>query len=70
MGWEDQGRQEHAWFGSGTSPASDNSNNDSAPSDAELARRLGAVIYGAVAAMPPALQTSAAARLDTARAPG
>jgi hypothetical protein len=30
MGWEDQGRQEHGWFGSGTGTKID---NESASSD-------------------------------------
>lgn len=60
MSWQDQGRQQHGWFGSGTS-----SNGEESPSDASLDQRLDAVIYGSVAAMPPALRGEAGARLDS-----
>ena len=58
MGWEDQGRQEHGWFGSGTIPdgPADNSGDASGIGEQGLNQRPDAVIYGSVAAMPSGLR--------------
>jgi hypothetical protein len=66
MSWEDQGRQQHGWFGSGTSPngPTEDSSDASGSVAQDLGQRLDAIIYGAVAAMPSGLRGQAAARLD------
>ena len=64
MSWEDQGRQQHGWFGSGKGEAT---NNDGAASDGQsLNQRMDAVVSGAIAALPRALRSSMELRLDTA----
>jgi hypothetical protein len=65
MTWEDQGRQDHGWFGNGTS-AKDKETGASAGGGASggLADRVQAVIYGAAAALPRELRNHPAARLD------
>jgi hypothetical protein len=50
MGWRDQGRQEHGWFGDGTSAAdktSDASTRDDLFQPGALSQRMDAVIHGA-----------------------
>ncbi len=64
MSWEDQGRQQHGWFGSGKGEAT---NNDSAASDGQsLSQRVDAVIAASIAALPRALRAPMELRLDTA----
>ena len=46
MSWEDQGRQEHGWFGHGTSTM-----GKAAPSQSELRSRLAATVELAAAAL-------------------
>ena len=55
MGWEDQGRQEHGWFGHGTAP---DKGKQTAPDPSVLgqseADRALALAYGALGSLPPA----------------
>jgi hypothetical protein len=66
MSWEDQGRQQYGWFGHGTAPT-----KPGGASDTDLfgpdgrAQRIRAVAYGAVAALPPAMRSQAAAQNDS-----
>jgi hypothetical protein len=65
MSWEDQGRQEHGWFGHGTAPAASKDATDKNTFGPDgLAQRIQAVAYGALAALPPALRARAAAQYD------
>jgi hypothetical protein len=62
MGRQDQGRQEHGWFGTGTSTKQDPvgaSRGDAVPRG--LANRIQAVIHGAVGALPRELRNHQAA---------
>jgi hypothetical protein len=66
MSWEDQGRQEHGWFGNGTAPK-----KFAVAAGAreifgrnELAQRIRAVAYGALGALPRALRARLAAQYD------
>ncbi len=55
MSWEDQGRQEHGWFGSGTAPKTDQQAGSSGAGlfgPGGLDQRIHAVIYGAAGALP------------------
>ncbi len=55
MSWEDQGRQEHGWFGSGTAPKTDQEGGSPGTGlfgTGGLDRRIQAVIYGATGALP------------------
>ena len=64
MSWEDQGRQEHGWFGSGTAPTTDNESGSSAAGlfrPGQLDQRIQAVIYGAAGALPASARKHAAA---------
>jgi hypothetical protein len=65
VSWEDQGRQEHGWFGDGKGP--------DRPKDASGSRgvfdlggvqRIQAVAHGAIGALPQALRARAAAQYD------
>ena len=68
MSWQEQGRQEHGWFGHG---ASSLQQNDTTDGDASLFgfggfnKRMSAVAYGAIASLPPALRAQAARQLNT-----
>jgi len=64
MSWEDQGRQEHAWFGHGTAPTrpDDSDTADGAPES--LGKRIAAVAHGAIASLPPARRRRAEAQND------
>jgi hypothetical protein len=63
MSWEDQGRQQHGWFGSGK--GQDTNIDDLAPDGQSLNQRIDAVISGSIAALPRTLRASADIRLDT-----
>jgi hypothetical protein len=55
MGWEDQGRQGHGWFGNGTAPATNSSSEGRAATmfdSANTAQRIDAIVHSAVAHMP------------------
>lgn len=68
VSWQDQGRQGHGWFGSGTASAQ----RDDRAGDAKrfepggLQLRIAAIAYGAIASLPPALRRRAEARLGAA----
>jgi hypothetical protein len=65
VGWEDQGRQEHGWFGHGTAPAKANDASGEGMFGPDgLAQRILAVAHGAVGALPQALRARAAAQYD------
>jgi hypothetical protein len=66
VAWQDQGRQEHGWFGHGTAPQDyvDDATNDSLFGAGGLEARIQAVAYGAVAALPSALREQAATLFD------
>jgi|GEM_PF-2750097 len=62
MSWLDQGRQQHGWFGHGTAQeATDDGSDDDLFRPDGLSQRISAVVYGAVAALPPALRSRATA---------
>ncbi len=65
MSWEDQGRQEHGWFGDGTAPPKfddDAGNDDDLFEPMESSQRIAAVAQGAIGALPLDLRAPAAAR--------
>jgi hypothetical protein len=67
MSWEDQGRQEHGWFGNGTAQAGDASPEDRAATmfdPANAAQRIDAIAYSAVAHMPSADRRHGAVAFD------
>jgi len=65
VSWQDQGRQEHGWFGDGKTPENvKGASGRGAGGSDGLAKRIQDVVYGAVAALPPALRRRAAAQLD------
>ena len=70
MSWEDQGRQEHGWFGSGTTAKIDKEAGGSADSGlfgaGGLDQRIQAVIFGAVGAFPASARKHAAAQPSAA----
>lgn len=62
MGWVDQGRQRHGWFGDGKAPARDKEavSGERDPSGPDgLDRRIAAIVHGSVAAMPRAARQRA-----------
>ena len=66
MSWEDQGRQQHGWFGSGkgTNGPSGQGSDDAATTSQTLKQRQTSVVYAAVAAMPRDLRVRAATLLN------
>jgi hypothetical protein len=68
VAWQDQGRQEHGWFGHGTAAQDDvdDATNDSLFGAGGLEARIQAVAYGAVAALPPAQPEQAETLFDAA----
>lgn len=73
MPWEDQGRQEHGWFGDGTSavgtiPATSTGGDLFQPG--ARTQRIQAVIHGATGALPAALRNHPAARPNAAAVDG
>ena len=54
MSWEDQGRQEHAWFGHGTAPTRLDDTDTADGATGSLGQRIAVVAYGAIASQPPA----------------
>ena len=70
VGWEDQGRQEHGWFGHGTAPVkpTDQAGHDGTEpfGPDEASQRFAAVAHGAIAALPADLRARAAVRNDPA----
>ena len=65
MGWQDQGRKEHGWFGDGTAPqAAKDASAGGGDGPDGLARRIQGVVHAAVAALPTALRRRAEAQLD------
>src|SRR6266702_4580857 len=55
MSWQDQGRQEHGWFGSGTSTAekpAGGSPDAALFAPTAVAARMKSVIHGSVGALP------------------
>jgi hypothetical protein len=57
MSWEDQGRQEHGWFGHGTAPPRDEPLKDRAGGMFDpdnVAARIDAIAHAAIAHMPRA----------------
>jgi hypothetical protein len=61
MAWEDQGRQEHGWFGHGAmaQQSGGRESNDAVP--ASHGQRILGAAYGAIASLPPAQQRQAEA---------
>ena len=69
MSWQDQGRQEHGWFGHGIGTLDKQAAApDSGPlfAPAAVAARMRAVVFGAVAALPASARGHSAARPDAA----
>jgi hypothetical protein len=66
VSWEDQGRQQHGWFGSGTAPQQfeDTSDPGAMFGPGGLAARIQAVGRGAIGALPAKLRAPAAAQQD------
>jgi hypothetical protein len=65
MSWEDQGRQEHGWFGSGKGPEKPrNASSVGMFGPGELAQRIQAVAYGSIGALPQGLRAHASAQHD------
>jgi hypothetical protein len=66
MSWEDQGRQEHGWFGNGTAPEkfADAAGTSEFFGPNGLAQRIRAVAYGVLGALPQALRARLAAQYD------
>jgi hypothetical protein len=71
VAWQDQGRQEHGWFGHGTAAQGDvdDATNDSLFGAGGLEARIQAVAYGAVAALPSALREAAAMQFKATSLP-
>ena len=61
MSWEDQGRQSHGWFGTGTASGEA---KDISGGDERLAQRVRAAAYGAIAVLPQALRARAEGQYD------
>jgi hypothetical protein len=66
VGWQDQGRQRHMWFGHGKAPANvhqsgGRAGNATGDREAELASRL---VYGAIATLSPGQRMKAEAQLQ------
>ena len=66
MGWQDQGRQRHMWFGHGKAHANvhqsgGRAGNATGDREAELASRL---VYGAIATLSPGQRMKAEAQLQ------
>ena len=69
MSWQDQGRQEHGWFGSGAAPEADKEGGSPDAGLFEpggLDQRIQAVIHGAVGSFPASARKHAAAQPNTA----
>lgn len=65
MSWEDQGRQEHGWFGNGTAPPKPKDGTSGATSTNTSRGDLAAALaYGAIASMPAAQRARAEAALQ------
>ncbi len=62
MSWQDQGRQEHGWFGHGTAPRQPDEVNARDEVAGSLDQRLLALAHGAIGALPPALRRQAEAQ--------
>jgi hypothetical protein len=64
MSWEDQGRQEHGWFGHGTAPLRDKQaeGGGGVGASAGITRRIEAVASGTIAASPAGLRRRAEAQ--------
>ena len=62
MSWQDQGRQEHGWFGHGTAPERADGSDAAEGAPGTLDQRLLAVSNGAIAALSPPLRKQAEAQ--------
>jgi hypothetical protein len=70
MSWEDQGRQYHAWFGHGTAPAGDappQGGTGAIFDPGNVAARIDAIAYSAIANMPGSDRRRANASFDRQR---
>lgn len=57
MGWEDQGRQDHGWFGHGTGPGGEPAASGKGLFDpGHLGDRAAAAVHGSLAALPRVLR--------------
>jgi hypothetical protein len=54
MAWQEQGRQEHGWFGNGTGPARPDGAGAADDVSPNLDERIRSVAAGAIAALPAA----------------
>jgi hypothetical protein len=66
VSWEDQGRQEHGWFGDGKGPEKpkDASGSGGVFDLGGFVQRIRAVAHGTIGALPQALRARAAAQYD------
>ena len=63
MSWEDQGRQQHMWFGHGTAPATGKTAApDPSVTDKTVEERAAGLAYSAIAALPAPLRVQAEAQ--------
>jgi hypothetical protein len=70
MTWEDQGRQDHGWFGHGTAPVTTDQTDGSADKlfdPANKAGRFAAIAHAAIADLPRAERGRSAASFDSKR---
>lgn len=51
MSWQDQGRQEHGWFGNGTAAGHTDAGDGRLIGPDGLGQRITAVAYGAIASL-------------------
>ncbi len=57
MGWEDQGRQDHGWFGHGTGPGGETvASGDGMFGPGHLGDRAAAAVHGSLGALPRAMR--------------
>ena len=68
MSWDDQGRQEHGWFGFGKGPErpKNASNSGDVLGVGGIAQRIRAVAHGVIGSLPQALRARAEAQYDRA----
>jgi hypothetical protein len=68
LGWQDQGRQEHGWFGNGTASARlrRQAGDDLLFESDGHAKRATSIVRGSVAAVPRSMRMKVAVRFDPA----
>jgi len=64
LSWQDQGRQEHGWFGNGTAAGHTDADDGRFIGSDGLGQRITAVAYSAIASLPRAVRAWAERQLD------